>query len=92
MAAAWKCSVRARLCGLVRTESRQQSGGNVHCGMQISKIDSDTRDIFALNIFSQYFHATQKRFAHLGVRSGKPPEKRRSFFPAIRPSQIADQF
>lgn len=43
MAPAWKCSVRARLRGLVRTERRQQSGGNVHCGvgMQISKTDSN---------------------------------------------------
>lgn len=43
IAPAWKCSVRTRLRGLVRAEHRQQSGGNVHCGvgMQISKTDSD---------------------------------------------------
>jgi len=81
VAAAWKCSVRARLRGLVRTESRQQSGGNVHCGMQISRIDSDTRDIFALvtsfrNIFTYIFIVSQKRLA-LRI-SGSVRENRRS--------------
>lgn len=56
VAPAWKCSVRTRLRGLVRTERRQQSGGNVHCriGMQISKIDRaiDIRDKLVLEDFS----------------------------------------
>lgn len=58
VAPAWKCSVRTRLCGLVRAEHRQQSGGNVHCGvgMQISKTDSRpwytrARDFFAIFLY-----------------------------------------
>lgn len=55
VAPAWKCSVRARLRGLVRAEHRRQSGGNVHCrvGMQISKTDSRP----LIYVCSRFFYA-----------------------------------
>lgn len=39
VAPAWKCSVRARPCGLVRAEHRRQPGGNVHCRSRNANIE-----------------------------------------------------